>query len=1101
MPTPTPWHQVVRLKAELRSGELSLAEFAADLHEVVTRAGRRPIYEDPAKFFALTYPTDALRELVKDIAARLAGQSPKAVRQLEMTYGGGKTHTLITLHHLFHDPDSLPDLPAVREFRQDIDFPLSRAVTAALCFDKIDVEKGIEDVRGPNGERRTLKHPWSVLAFQLAGADGLRILHAADLDEERDTPPAEPLLVKLIERQQRDGSATLILLDEVMMYARAKAARGGDWVAHLRNFFQYLTQAVTKIDRAAIVASLLATDPARQNDPLGKEILRDFSDIFRRQREEGVQPVQKKDVAEVLLRRFFEPESILDRQAFKPHVIGIVKGIAKLDETTRTGKREAEERFLHSFPFHPDLTDVFYSRWTQIEGFQRTRGILRILATALRDAEPWDKSPLVGPAVLLAKPGSTAVSEAVRELAGIATMDSVEGKKTEWAPLLEAEFGKAREVQRKCPALAPAREAEQAVVAVFLHSQPAGSKAHTPELLRLVGGSAPDGIELQKGLRRWRDTSWFLDDEDTGDDADEYYSQQALPKSWRLGNAPNLKQMHDEACRDRVTEEMVETHLEAAIGKTRSLSDGASPAGARVHVLPKSPKDVADDGDFRYVILGADAASASGKPSRTAQAFLDHTTGPNRPRVYRNAVVITVPSREGLEAARAKVRGLLGWEDVGAQLAKQAVDPLRAERLRRQRNKARQEVPGIIRQAYGIVVTVDVHNQVHAFKLPASGNPLFAEIKAHRKARITDTPVNAEALLPDGPYDLWQEGEESRFASQLAGAFARYPRLPKVLKPKLVTDTVLAGVRDGLFVARLGRPDGSERTWWRESVDAEAAGDAALEIVLSEKARLARLGEGLLAPGQLPGLWDEAADGAGQVLPVATLLEYFAGGHVATIPREGYDDYAPIPACPADAVLEAVRRAVERGIVWMTNPPATSWKEPVPVGTLNANATLRPPPAAVTPQNLAAEAIPAAWRDNRTNGLALTQALSQERSAAVPWGLVREGIGAAVNSRWVVLAQGSAPIDSAYDQAARVVLERPKKAPPVVPPATQQPPAVLDVSQLQDLADKAADLLAAVGGAELRFHIGVSVKGDVTDKARTEVDATLAEVSEDLKSV
>lgn len=1102
MPTPTPWHQVVRLKPELRSGELTLAEFAADLHEVVTRANRRPIYEDPTKFFALTYPTDALRELVKDIAARLAGQSPKAVRQLEMTYGGGKTHTLITLHHLFDTPDSLPDLPAVREFRQDIDFPLSRAVTAALCFDKIDVEKGIEDVRGPNGERRTLRHPWSVLAFQLAGADGLRILHADDLDEERDTPPAEPLLVKLIERQQQhDDSATLILLDEVMMYARAKAAGGGDWVVHLRNFFQYLTQAVTKIDRAAIVASLLATEPDRQNDPLGKGILRDFSDIFRRQREEGVQPVQKKDMAEVLLRRFFEPDSIVDRQAFKPHVIGIVKGIAKLDETTRTGKTEAEERFLHSFPFHPDLTDVFYSRWTQIEGFQRTRGILRILATALRDAEPWDESPLVGPAVLLAKPGSTAVSEAVRELAGIATMDSVEGRKIEWVQLLEAELGKAREVQRECPALAPAREAEQAVVAVFLHSQPIGSKAHTPELLRLVGGSAPDGIELEKGLRRWRDTSWFLDDEDTGDDSDEYASQQALPKSWRLGNAPNLKQMHDEACRDRVTEEMVEAHLEAAIGKTKSLSNGASAAGARVHVLPRSPKDVADDGEFRYVILGADAASASGKPSRTARAFLDHTTGPNRPRVHRNAVVIAVPSREGLEAARAKVRSLLGWEDVGAQLAKQAVDPLRAERLRRQRNKARQEVPGIIRQAYGIVVTVDVGNQVHAFKLPASGQPLFAEIKAHRKARITDTPVNAEALLPDGPYDLWQEGEESRFAGQLAGAFARYPRLPKVLKPKLVTDTVLAGVRDGFFVARLGRPDDSERTWWRESVDTEAADNVALEIVLPEKARLAGLDERLLAPGQLPGLWEEVAKGEGQVLPVATLLDYFAGDHVATIPQEGYNEYASIPACPADSVLEAVRRAVERGTVWMTNPPATSWKEPVPVGTLNANATLRPPPDAVTPQNLAAEAVPAAWRDNRTNGLALTQALSQERSEAVPWGLVREGIGAAVNSRWVVLAQGSAPIDSAYDQAARVVLERPKKAPPVVPPPTRHPPAVLDVSQLQDLAEKAADLLAAVGGAELRFHVGVSVKGDLTDKARAEVDATLAEVSKDLKAV
>ncbi|MCY4398861.1 MAG: hypothetical protein OXE96_05870, partial [Gemmatimonadetes bacterium] len=91
-PAPTPWHQVVTLKSELRTGELSLSQFAADLHEVVSRAGRRPLYEDPEKFFALTYPTFALRDLARDVAARLAGRSDKAVRQLEMTYGGGKTY-------------------------------------------------------------------------------------------------------------------------------------------------------------------------------------------------------------------------------------------------------------------------------------------------------------------------------------------------------------------------------------------------------------------------------------------------------------------------------------------------------------------------------------------------------------------------------------------------------------------------------------------------------------------------------------------------------------------------------------------------------------------------------------------------------------------------------------------------------------------------------------------------------------------------------------------------------------------------------------------------------------------------------------------------
>ena len=320
-----PWHEVVSLKEELRTGELSLAQFAADLHEVTLAQRRRPVYEDPEKFFALTYPTHALRELVKDVAARLAGQSDKAVRQLELTYGGGKTHTLITLYHLFRDPAVLPDLPAVHEFREHVGADLPRAFTVALCFDKIDVERGIEGVRGPDGETRTLRHPWSVLAFQLAGADGLRALHAEGRDEERETPPAEPLLAKLIERPAARGLATLILVDEVLMYAREKAGVGAVWRDRIVDFFQSLTQAVVKVDRAAIVASLLATDPSKQRGDVGQRLVSDLFDVFLRQREEGVQPVQKEDVAEVLRRRFFEPDDVRDPNAFRSHVIGVVR--------------------------------------------------------------------------------------------------------------------------------------------------------------------------------------------------------------------------------------------------------------------------------------------------------------------------------------------------------------------------------------------------------------------------------------------------------------------------------------------------------------------------------------------------------------------------------------------------------------------------------------------------------------------------------------------------------------------------------------------------------------------------------------------------------
>ena len=1079
-----PWHHFVTLKPELQTGELTLAEFAADLHEVTLARGKRAVYEDPAQFFALTYPTHALRELVKDVAIRLAGQSDKAVRQLELTYGGGKTHTLITLYHLFGHRAGLPDMPAVREFREHVGVELPQAFVATLCFDKIDVEKGIEDVKAPNGETRTLRHPWSVLAYQLAGSDGLRAVHADGQDAERETPPAEPLLAKLLALPAEQGLCTLVLIDEVLMYAREKVGLDAQWQSRIVDFFQHLTTAVGKVDQAAMVVSLLATDPTKQ-DEVGRRVQGELSAVVRRQREEGVQPVTREDVAEVLRRRFFQRETLQQEDAYRSHVIGVVRELAKLDETMAKDRSAQETRFLASFPFHPDLTDVFYSKWTQLPAFQRTRGILRTLATALRTAQQWDASPLIGPAALLTAPGESGVSEAVKDLANVVDSGS-EGRPTDWARLLEGELEKAREIQDEFPALAPGRSAEQAVAATFLHSQPIGGKANTPELLR-IAGSAADGIELAKALRRWREISWFLDDEDARGVAHD-----ELPKSWRLGNRPNLKQMHDEACRERVGNDAVDAALKDAIRKAKSTLDGgAAVTGAKVHLLPATPADVRDDGEFRFVILGPDAASESGRPSALAKRYLNETSGPNRPRVHRNAVVLAVPSRDGLDVMRSSVRDLLGWEDVSSQLQDQDVDPLRSERLRRELRDARDRLPSAIRQGYAVVVTVNENNDVHAFRLAAAAGPLFLEIKNDERSRIKETAVDAEALLPGGPYDLWRDDEDARFVKDLASAFARDSRLPKVLNARVVLDTVLQGVERGLFVARLARPDSSGRTWWREPVESQAQHDPTLEVVLPHKAVLSSLPVGLLAPNVLPGLWQD------ERLALTQAKRYFSGKHTVTIAHDGWDEKQAIPGCEEDILEAALTEAVASGAVWLVNGPTSCWKENVPFTALDGRAELLPPPPLAAPAELTPDVLSDAWTNGETSGAAIVRALSQKRGAAVPWGLVRESLAEAVRSRWLETVSGDgAALD--YDRAGEWRLQRTKQDKP--PPRPRPADLEVDGFQVQNVAELVPQLLEASAGYGLRFRLGVALEANAPESVRQQIDDMLKEAVPALKS-
>lgn len=922
-----PWHKVVQLRDDLRSGEMSLAVFAADLYDVVMGKARK-VYADPKEFFALTYPTFNLRELAKDVVSRLAGKNDKAIRQLELTYGGGKTHTLIALYHLVRDPANLPDLPAVQEFLQHIGRTPPRTLVAVLPFDKLDAEKGME-VRGPAGDPRWLKNPWSVLAFQLAGVEGLRHLHPEGQDAERDSAPAEPLLVDLLARPARQGLATLLLIDETLMYVREKVGLDPVWRGRLINFFQYLTQAATKVDSCAIVASLLATDP-HKSDTLGKELTGELYAIFRREREEGVQPVLKEDVAEVLRRRFFTPDSIRDREAFRPHVVAALKGITDLDEQTRREGKAAENRFLASYPFHPDLTEVFYTKWTQLEGFQRTRGILRTFALGLRDAERWDACPLLSANLFLGEPKREGLSEAARELANVAATEEYEGKQQQWTQILEGELTKARELQYESPGL-HYRELEQAVFATFLHSQPIGQKASLRDLQLVVGPTRPDRIELEKELARWAGVSWFLDDAELAA-AEAAGGPKPLPKVWRLGSRPNLTQMHHDAC-TRVSPDLIEAKLLAEVQKLKSLTAGAKEAGAKVHVLPERPKDIEDDGDFHFAVLGPKAVSASGSPGAEARRFLDETTAADRPRVYRNAVVLVVPSREGLEVARGRIRDYLGWEEVQHQLKGQDLDPLRAGTLATSLDSTRKKVPESVLLMFGVVVVVSEKNEAQAFKLTVSpAEPLFGQIKADTRSRIQDTAVSADALLPEGPFNLWRAGETSRRVKDLVGAFAQFPHLPKMLRRKEILDTLVQGAREGFFVLRCLAPDRTACTFWRQEPDEAALRDPGLEVVLAEAAELAALPASLLLPQALPGLW------AGDELAVGALFAYFAGDHVAQIPREGYDEPMTIPKADRVVVEKAVGEAVQTGHLWLVAGQASLWSEAVPPGVIAEDA-------------------------------------------------------------------------------------------------------------------------------------------------------------------
>ena len=203
--------------------------------------------------------------------------------------------------------------------------------------------------------------------------------------------------------------------------------------------------------------------------------------------------------------------------------------------------------------------------------------------------------------------------------------------------------------------------------------------------------------------------------------------------------------------------------------------------------------------------------------------------------------------------------------------------------------------------------------------------------------------------------------------------------------------------------------------------------EPSLEVCLPESATLSDLNPALLAYGALPELWQ------GDEIRVQSVHDYFAGGRAVQVPMEGYEDTFFIPACEPDQVGEAISQAVAQGLIWMTNGPASILGEPIPAGVLAPSAVLRPPPEPIAVGELTAEEIPDAWKDGKSNALAIMTAISAKRGVNLPWNAVRSAISEGIRAQWLELAEGSAPLNTDLSGAQGVLLQTPATKPGVVP--------------------------------------------------------------------
>jgi len=298
-------------------------------------------------------------------------------------------------------------------------------------------------------------------------------------------------------------------------------------------------------------------------------------------------------------------------------------------------------------------------------------------------------------------------------------------------------------------------------------------------------------------------------------------------------------------------------------------------------------------------------------------------------------------------------------------------------------------------------------------------------------------------------------------------------------------------------VLRLARPDHTSRTWWRSRPDRAALADPALELVLPEAAELGEIDPSLLAPGTLPELW------YGEEITVKNACEYFAGGKVVQIERDGYQEPVTIPKALGSVVRDAILDAVEGGSLWLMAGPASVLAEPIPAGVLSDDAVLRSPPAVIAAAAVLPENLSDAWTDNASTGLSIATALSQKEGATLPWKTIKDAIGAAIQARFVELEEGSASWPCEFPSAQKVKIKlaeggaRGGDGGGGSGPKDNVLVAVADFepSELQDLGDAIPQLLElkAKASLALRFQVRIEL-GDGTELPTPDLSAEVNKI-------
>ncbi|WP_307188452.1 ATP-binding protein [Alicyclobacillus mali (ex Roth et al. 2021)] len=807
-----PWREVAVPHEDVLRGTFQQSEFAADLTRVHNGTATDE-YKDPKLFYARTYITEGMRLLLDSIVRRLCSLGGEPVVQLQTAFGGGKTHTLLAVYHLAKGEVPLHELQGVGPIVDAVgvvEVPKARVVVLdgnQLSPNQPQMHDG-----------QPIRTMWGELAWQLGKRAAYERIRESD---ESGTSPGKGVLSALLE----EYAPCVILMDELVAYLRqfeeGRQYAGGTFESNL-SFIQALTEAVKAVPNAMVLASLPESE-LELGGPRAQLALDSLEKIFGRVQALW-KPVGAEEAFEIVRRRLFS--AIADERAMEETCQAYMQMYLQHagEFPSETQESRYLERLRASYPIHPAVFDALYNVWSSMDKFQRTRGVLRLMAKAIHKL--WtdgNTSPMIQPADLPI------------DFADVRN-DLLYYLPQGWDPVVERDVdGPRSETARldRDTRFGAVQAARRVARTIFLSTAPEvpGQAARGIEIPDILLGCMQPGqtVGVYKDvLRRMSDTLHYLNVAGTR------YFYDTRPNLRREMESRKQRFGRDETekdIRDRITKWLVR----------RAPFEG-------VHVFTSSA-DVPDDERIRLVVLPTEAAYSRSAPEDAQEAAKQILTmRGTQPRLNQNRLLFLAADYDVVQRLRDHVRTALAWASIQKDVAELRLnlDVLQQNQVKQQLDTAQQVAARTLRDAYKwmLIPYQEVRNGKglgpllwEAVMLSSSAANTMDEIcnklKDNEFLIETWSPVH---LKPQLEKWFWKEDKSAVSAFEVWRSMCRYVYLDRLTDMEVLRRAIEVGVRSGAFGIAYAEADGEYRGFAFEE-HAPVAMDESLLLIEPQEAR------------------------------------------------------------------------------------------------------------------------------------------------------------------------------------------------------------------------------------------------------------------------